>query len=280
MCHNSMLSPLWDHCSVHEIIDMERIAAAHWRGTEEERLGGWLLRAADGFTGRANSALAVGDPGLPLPDALAAVTSWYRARGLPPMIAVPMALGGEPSPPHRQGHDLDHLLAQRDWATRPGPAFVMVAGAGAAPGPLSLSFEAALPAGTALRVDAEPDDAWLAMYHYRGRELPTIARTLLLSAPWQGFTSIRDEAGSPLAIARLSVGSGWAGITAVEVTTARRRQGLGTTITRAVCAEASRRGAQRVFLQVEVDNAAAQAMYQRCGFTYSHRYHYRMAPAA
>ena len=46
---------MWNHGSVHEIIDMERIAAAHWRGTEEERLGGWLLRAAEGFTGRANS---------------------------------------------------------------------------------------------------------------------------------------------------------------------------------------------------------------------------------
>ena len=39
------------------IIDLERVAAAHWRGTEEQWLGQWLLRAADGFTGRANSAL-------------------------------------------------------------------------------------------------------------------------------------------------------------------------------------------------------------------------------
>ncbi len=68
------------------IIDLERMAAAHWRGTEEEWLGDWLLRAAEGFTGRANSALPLGDPGLPLDEALAAVTQWYRARGLPPMI--------------------------------------------------------------------------------------------------------------------------------------------------------------------------------------------------
>jgi N-acetylglutamate synthase len=250
---------------------------------QEARLGDWLLRAADGFTGRANSALAVGDPGVPLQDALAAVTGWYRARGLPPMIAVPMPLGGEGSPPGRRDQDLDHFLAQRNWATRPGPAFVMIAGAGAAPGPLSL------PPGTTLRMDAEPDDAWLAMYHYRGRELPAIARTLLMSAPWQGFASIRDAASRPLAIARLSVGGGWAGITAVEVSAARRRQGLGTMITRAVCEEAARPSpkrlrsgqdsAQQVFLQVETDNTAAQAMYGRCGFRYSHRYHYRVAPA-
>lgn len=44
------------------ISDLEEVAALGWRGTEEEQLGGWRLRAAGGFTGRANSALAVGDP--------------------------------------------------------------------------------------------------------------------------------------------------------------------------------------------------------------------------
>jgi GNAT superfamily N-acetyltransferase len=274
------------------ITALELIAADHWRGTQEARLGDWLLRAAGGFTGRANSALAVGDPGLPLPDAVAAVTRWYRARGLPPMIAVPLPLGDEGSPPRPGG--LDHFLAERDWATRPGPAFVMTAGDGAAPGPPSLVAQSpvtqspvtqspatpCLPPGATLRVDAEPDDAWLAMYHYRGRELPANARAVLMSAPWQGFASIREEPGPPLAIARLSVGGGWAGITAVEVSAARRRRGLGTLITRAVCQLAARRGARQVFLQVETDNTAAQAMYERCGFGYSHRYHYRVAPAA
>jgi ribosomal protein S18 acetylase RimI-like enzyme len=33
-----------------------------------------------------------------------------------------------------------------------------------------------------------------------------------------------------------------------------------------------------VFLQVETSNAAAIALYERCGFRFSHRYHYRVAP--
>jgi hypothetical protein len=77
------------------IIDLERAAAKHWRGTEEEWLGGWLLRAAEGFTGRANSALPLGDPGLPLDGALDAVIRWYRDRGLPPMIVVPLPLDAD-----------------------------------------------------------------------------------------------------------------------------------------------------------------------------------------
>ena len=107
---------------VESITELEHIAARHWRGTEEDRLGGWLLRAADGFTGRANSVLPLGDPGVPLDDALAAVTRWYRARALPPMIVIPLPLEGD-SPCHQ----LDNHLSERTWLTRPGPAFVMVA---------------------------------------------------------------------------------------------------------------------------------------------------------
>ena len=99
-----------------------------------------------------------------------------------------------------------------------------------------------------------------------------------MSAPAQAFASIRGDAGEVLAIGRLSIADGWAGITAVEVTQARRRAGLGMALTRAICAEAAARGARQVFLQVETDNIPARTLYERCGFRYSHRYHYRVAP--
>ena len=51
-----------------DVAGLELLAARGWRGTEEARLGDWLLRAGGGFTGRANSALALGDPGRPLPE--------------------------------------------------------------------------------------------------------------------------------------------------------------------------------------------------------------------
>ncbi|MCW2935114.1 MAG: GCN5-related N-acetyltransferase [Actinomycetia bacterium] len=256
--------------------ELERVAALHWRAPEESRLGGWLLRAGGGFTGRANSALAVGDPGVPLDDALAAVCDWYRARGLPAMLAVPMQIPGPSSPA------LDDHLAERAWLLRAAPAFVMTTdlrphGTTGSPGVLSPSAPP-MPPGTGLRMDTEPDKAWLGMYHYRGQELPPVARELLMSAGWQRFASIRDSSGAPVAIARLSVADGWAGITAVEVSTAHRRQGLGSLITRAACAEAARQGVEHVFLQVETGNTAALALYERSGFRYSHRYHYRIAP--
>jgi len=251
---------------VESITELERIAARHWRGTEEDRLGGWLLRAADGFTGRANSALPLGDPGMPLDDALAAVIRWYRARALPPMIVIPLPLEGD-SPCHQ----LDNLLSERTWLTRPGPAFVMVADLATVPS------AGAMPAGEEFRVDAEPDAGWLAGYLQEKRQ-PPVLRTLLMSAPEQAFASIRGDAGEVLAIGRLSIADGWAGITAVEVSQARRGAGFGTALTRAICAEAAARGARRAFLQVWAGNIAARTLYERCGFRYCHRYHYRVAP--
>jgi ribosomal protein S18 acetylase RimI-like enzyme len=247
-------------------IELERMAAAHWRGTEEQWLGDWLLRAAEGFTGRANSVLPLGDPGMPLDEALAVVTQWYRDRGLPPTIVVPLPLEADPA-----SLAFDRQLAERDWHTRPGPAFVMVADL-----PLGIS-PADLAEGREVQTAAEPDDAWAAMYHYRGQEyLPPVAGKVLTSAEQQSFVSIR-EGGDVLAIARLSIAAGWAGIAAVEVNPAYRRQGLGVAITAAACREAAINGISRVFLQVEVDNAAARALYERLGFRYSHRYHYRIA---
>ncbi len=255
------------------IIELEGTAARHWRGSTEEWLGQWLLRAADGFTGRANSALPLGDPGLPLDDALAAVCDWYLTRRLPPMIAVPLPLdGAQHSPEGSALYHFDNQLSERTWLTRPGPAYVMTADLASLPGPPEL------PGGAEFRVDAAPDGAWLRAYHYRGQlRQPPAMREVLMSAPAQAFASIRFGDG-PAAIGRLSIAADWAGITAVEVDPARRRTGLGRALTLSMCALAASRGATRVFLQVETGNAAAVNLYEHCGFAYSHWYHYRVAP--
>jgi ribosomal protein S18 acetylase RimI-like enzyme len=246
------------------IDDLEHAAAPGWRAVEEERLGDWLLRAASGFTGRANSALAAGDPGRPLSDAIGAVRSWYTARGLPAMIAVSYPTG-------RPGESaLDRLLAELGWTIRADAATVMTAE------PESVADRAGQP-DVPVEFESEPDPAWLARYHYRGQDLPPVAVQLLTSAPWQAFASVQSD-GDTLAIGRVAGDHDWAGLTAIEVVARRRRQGLGRAVTGALAACAAARGVTGLYLQVTDDNHGARALYRQLGFTDHHGYHYRIAP--
>jgi N-acetylglutamate synthase len=249
---------------------LEAAAAGGWRAPEEARLGSWLLRAAGGFTGRANSALAIGDPGPPLAAAVDQVCQWYQARGLPPMVAVPFPLG------QPQRSEIDRFLSEQGWRIRPGSATVMTA----APGAVARLAAAGRPATAAppgVGMAAAPDSGWLALYRYRGQPPPPISRRLLMSAPWQVFASVR-EAGEVLAVGRMAVSGDWAGLTAFGVQPSHRRRGLATVIIAALAALARDRGIPGIYLQVEDDNAPARSLYHRAGFADHHGYHYRIAP--
>lgn len=253
----------WQTASVTiSIDDLEHAAAPGWRAIEEDRLGDWLLRAAGGFTGRANSALASGDPGMPLGDAVETVRRWYRARALPAMIAVPHPVG------RPEDNAVTQILDGRGWTVREDAATVMIA----ATADVASQVRAA---GARVRIDCAPDAAWLARYHYRGQELPPMAVQVLTSAPWQAFGSVRAD-GETIAIGRVAGDSDWAGLTAIEVDPRHRRAGLGTTMTVALAAQAADRGVANLYLQVADGNVSARLLYRRIGFADHHGYHYRV----
>ncbi|MGY1710679.1 GNAT family N-acetyltransferase [Geodermatophilus sp. SYSU D00758] len=241
------------------VAELERVAARGWRGTEEEPLGDWVLRAGGGFTGRANSALVVGDPGMPLPEAVAAVTAWYAARDLRPAAQLPGVAS----------RAADAAFAAAGWE-RDEDVLVLTA-------PLAVP-----PADDAVAVDLSPapDEAWLAGYRHRGRPLPATARSVLTNADEVAFASVRREPEpAPLAAVGRGVVTGeWLGVAAVTVEEAHRRQGLATAVMAALLRWGARRGARWVYLQVTASNAPARALYRRAGFIEHHRYHYRLAP--
>ena len=248
------------------IEELEHAAAPGWRAPEEERLGDWLLRAAGGFTGRANSALAAGEPGLPLAHAVAAVRRWYDARSLPAMICVPFPASGP------AGTELDRLLASLGWHVREDAAVVMT-------GDAATVAARGGPATAAAVLRPRPDQDWLKRYHYRGRPMPPAALGVLTSAPWQEFGSI-VWSGRTVAIGRVAGAGDWAGLTAIEVDRELRGRGLGAAITAALAAQAAGRNVRNLYLQVTTHNVAARSLYRKLGFADHHQYHYRVAPAA
>src|SRR5918994_6164130 len=76
-----------------EVRALEAAAALGWQALETERIGGWLLRYAGGFTRRANSCLPLSDPGIPLAVAVAEVERWYAGRSANPSFQVIVPLG-------------------------------------------------------------------------------------------------------------------------------------------------------------------------------------------
>jgi N-acetylglutamate synthase len=247
---------------------LELVMAQHWQAAEQDWLGGWLLRASGGFTGRANSVLAVGEPGMPMDVAVLEVSDWYADRGLSPMAASPE--------PGLDEDDTEQLLAAAGAFESAG--WRPIAGAGAtvltAPTGELRAAGRALPAGLESRLQGTPDPDWLNRYHYRGvQAVPEAGVRLLLSAPEQVFASIRDG-DRVVAVARGSLAERWAGLTALEVDPDYRRAGLAGALIAAIAEWAWQRGARSTFVQVGEANEAGHRLYLSSGFAPHHTYAY------
>jgi ribosomal protein S18 acetylase RimI-like enzyme len=241
--------------------ELARVAARAWRPVESERLGAWELRAASGFTRRANSVLPLGGPDAPLDEALDAVRRWYGERGLPAYVQT--ATGAEGTQ-----ELLCAELERRGWV-REVTAELWV-------GPLASIADRGDPAGVAL--SREADEGWLARYQRKG--VSEVALRVLESGPSVWFATVPGETADapPAAIGRCVVDGRWAGFAAVEVDPALRRRGLATAVMAALARQALDEGASAAWLQVEADNAAARALYAGMGFAAHHAYHHYRAP--
>jgi ribosomal protein S18 acetylase RimI-like enzyme len=259
--------------------ELARVAARAWRPVESERLGEWELRAAvekgprearrwgaevgrrAGFTRRANSVLPLGDPGLPLDEALAAVRRWYGERGLPAYVQT--ATGAEGT------HELLCAELERRGWVREVTAELWI-------GALAPVADRAEAAGVVLSRTA--DDAWLARYRRKG--VSEVALRVLGSGPSVWFATVPGAAAGdpPAAIGRCVVDGRWASFAAVEVDPRQRRRGLATAVMAALARQALDEGASAAWLQVETGNAGARALYAGLGFTAHHAYHHYREP--
>lgn len=260
------------------VADVELAANEAWPAPVQQRLGDWLLRAAGGWTGRANSALAVGDPGHPLSAAIDEVERWYAARRQPAMVNVPLPLA----------RPVNDALDDRGWDTL-APVLVQTA-------PVSAILAATSGDGTD-PADGWPDPlppvelattaspGWLALVAGRKQGLPDAARHVLTAVDQIRFAHLyapTGRSGTPelIGIARGAVtGSGrWLGLSLIEVVPAARRRGVARHLVRALAEWAHPLGATDAYLQVVRENVAATTLYRRLGFRTHHTYLTRVAP--
>lgn len=243
------------HPSTADQLALEAVTAKGWRPAETGAIGGWVLRASGGFTGRGNSVLPLRAPGLPLADALERARAWYTQRGLPLRIQVPA----------EARRLLDAELAENGWAAEPDVQ-VMAARLDQLPAAATTSVELA----------ARPDAGWLGRYRDGAGSSPA-ARALLVRHESVGFAVIRSGEEA-IAIGRGAVDDGWLGVTAVEVAAEHRRSGLARAVMSALCEWGRVHGATRSYLQVSADNQPAVALYTALGYWTHHCYRYRLDP--
>ncbi|MFF5203413.1 GNAT family N-acetyltransferase [Micromonospora parva] len=286
------------------VVALERAADEAWPAPTRGRLGDWLLRSAEGWTGRANSALPIGDPDRPLAAAVDAVQRWYAELGQPALVNTPLPLAAP------VGAELD----ARGWGTRP-PTLVQTAplprlasasadehcgtatdqgdargaptdtadpASGTPDAAARIDAAAGAPAGGSSAVvdlAATPSDEWLAIAAGRKGGLPEAARHVLSAVDQVRFAHVYAD-GTLVAIGRGTVtGQGrWLGLSLIEVLPVARRQGLARRVINELAGWGASGGATHAFLQVEQRNEAAVALYQRLGFVTHHTYLTRVAP--
>ncbi|MFG2058219.1 GNAT family N-acetyltransferase [Micromonospora sp. NPDC048930] len=245
------------------VIALELAADEAWPAPVRGRLGDWLLRAAAGWTGRANSALPVGDPDRPLPAALDAVERWYADHGQPALVNTPLPLAAP------VGAELD----ARGWDSRPPVLVQTVPLAALPPAPPGRADQPPVELATA------PSEDWLAIAAGRKGGLPDAARHVLTAVEQVRFAGVHAD-GRLVAVGRGTVtGPGrWLGLTLIEVLPEARRHGLAGRLIRALADWGRAEGATHAFLQVEQRNTPAVALYRGLGFTTHHTYLTRVAP--
>ena len=272
---------------------LERLRSDAWPAPVRRELGGWLLRAAGGYTKRANSALVLGDPGMPVEAALEQVRGFADEHGIAPLVQAPV------------GSPWSNRILEAGWhvAGAPGECLVLVASldevapAGApvadlpdsppedwwlvfdeqvpAPGSPALAVVApgpqAAPAGAGVRPGMQSKAAQMQVSGVvrRGEQSRATADPL----PHVGFGMIVSE-GRTAAAVRAAVVEDHVYVSRLHVRPEYRRRGLAGELMGTALSWGRGGGARHALLDVTADNTAARALYAAAGWSEHHRYHY------
>ncbi len=229
--------------------------------TPQQRLvDGWLVRFSPGKAKRARCVNAVATGRLPVPQKLALCERVFAEADLPMIVRIT---------PFTQPSELDAMLdgmgLRRFDDTR-----VMVLnelqGVVAPPLPEGLNLQriALEPFAQAIgALRASP----LAQRQAHGQRLVNAAVT------FSAFVLRRE--GEVVACGQFALEAELVGLYDVFTAVSARGQGLASLLCRHLLVQARSQGAGHAYLQVDADNRAARAVYQRLGFVDGYAYHYR-----
>ncbi|MDV8148389.1 GNAT family N-acetyltransferase [Arthrobacter sp. B10-11] len=246
---------------------LETLMDAAWPSPDREEASGWVLRASDGVTQRANSIWPRSEPDGTNHSRLASLRearAWYRSRRLPVIFQV----FDDP-----RSAALNAVLDEEGF-TRQSETLVLVRDAGGA----SASRDTA-PRDTGVELSAEPSDEWLRLWWSvdgRGGDDSLATARSILRGCQSLYALVCDDDGVPAAVGRLALPSGGAGgLYCMATHRENRRHGYATRVLQSLLREGDARGLGSYWLLVTAANAGARELYSKAGFTEAGRYYYR-----
>lgn len=236
------------------LISMELSSFRAWPALDSRFEGGWILRAANGYTGRANSV----QPLFPVQDvetSILAAERWYSEKNLPARFRIT----GIAEPP-----ELDQRLEDRGYL-RESESLVQTA---TLDGPI---------ADERVRLEQAPSQHWLSVYEEgSGRQDRQSCLGLFSRLPYPfvfaGLVTSGRLRGCGLGVIDNDIV--WLFDIAVEVES--RCLGYGRAIVSTLMAWGAAEGASRAGLQVLASNEPALSVYAKLGFGTMLPYHYRV----
>lgn len=243
-----------------DALALERAGMKAWPGIEMAEQGSWVLRAANGYTQRANSVQPL-DPAddEDLEARIAQVRDWYAARRQPPIFRMtPLA-----SPA------LARFLDEAGWS--------------AVDHSCSLGMEMPDVEADARGVIVDPfgepylDTQRTILGYAEERVQRLVALMRAVVVPMVGVV-LYSEAGAAVATSLWAVADGVAVTGNVGTDGAQRRKGFGAAMMRTGLAWARAQGATTAALNVVADNVAARALYASLGYRWMFDYVYRYPP--
>lgn len=228
-----------------------------------EDAGGWWLREAPGGPWWIGSVLPHGDAtGPELERRVAAAEAFFASRGETARFQI--SPGACPA-------GLEALLEARGYRAE-SPMSLQVAEAERV-----AELRPSLP--LELAVDERPDrewfDVWMAI---SGHDADPQAEWDLLDRIDRPCGYVRAMLGDAIvAVGRVVAESGWAGVFGLGTLPVARGRGAGSAVLASMAEWGRKLGADRMYLQVERENAPALRLYGRAGFEEVCAYHYRAA---
>jgi ribosomal protein S18 acetylase RimI-like enzyme len=240
---------------------LEEASYRAWPSLKTERLGGWLLRSANGHTKRANSVNVLErDDGASLSERIVLAEKHYASLALPVIFRLtPLS---EP--------ELDNLLEERGYQKCDHT--------------LTMFSKARIEAqrDDTVTLETAPSARWFEGFCENSPVPPENQQTLRsMLGRVEGHVCYASvmEAGRAVAFGMSVVEGQRAGFFEILVAPDRRGMGLGRRIVQTLMAWADQdKGAIEMWLQVVADNVPAVSLYRSFGLEPIYAYHYRIKP--